>query len=293
MIESMTGFGCGEASDDSKTISVEVKCVNHRYFDTNIKMPRSFAKLESQLVKYLKEHLRRGRVDVYISFKNTGVPTVNVNCNEDLAKKYFSAVNVLGESLGFSDTVSINSIIKMPDVLVVESVRQDVDDMWGTISGALSDAVLSVLDMRRAEGKSMISDISSRLDVVEKTLAKIEGSSQELLETYKDRLLERLKILQKNMPDISDERLLQELVIYSDRSDISEELVRSQSHLAQIRKLFDSSESVGRKMDFIIQELNREINTIGSKSSGSSISEGVVSVKVELEKIREQIQNIL
>ncbi len=288
----MTGFGRGEAKDDTRSISIELKSVNHRYFDTYLKIPKVFSEFEDKLIKRMKKSLRRGRVEVFFSVKSSGKANVNIRYNDDLAKKYFSAFESMKNDLGVNGEISLEMLSRAPDVLSVEAVEQDKESLWATACIALEESITSLLAMRKEEGEALGADMLSRMESIEGKLALVKQEAKGLVENHKEKLLERLKELKEDVT-YDEGRLMQELVIYVDKTDVSEEIVRAQSHLVQLRKLFNTSEAVGRKMDFLLQELNREINTIGSKCSASSISSEVIDIKVELEKIREQVQNIV
>jgi len=292
MIESMTGFGRGEARDEERTVVIEIKCVNHRYFDTYLKMPKRLNELEDRLVKQVKKSVVRGRAEVYVTVQNTGSSQVEVVCNDSLAETYMTALSKLGEKIGISKQVSLETIIKMPDVISVKAPDEDIEAMWKLLKPALDEALSSVKRMRMTEGENTACDIKERIDTVEKNLACVEASAKDIVMTYKERLQERLREIEKSI-SVDDNRLATELIIYSDKVDVSEEITRAKSHIIQLRELLESSEPIGRKMDFLMQELNREVNTIGSKASASPVAKQVVDMKVELEKVREQVQNIL
>lgn len=292
MIKSMTGFGRGENSDDIHSFNVEIKTVNHRYSDIFIRMPKHLNYLEEDIKKLIKNRVARGRVEVFINLDYSEGASLDVSVDIALARAYRDALQELQEELSIVDPLSISSILKFPDVIRTERKEVDEDEVWETLEPAISDALDELVLMREKEGLLLCEDIKEQLAKVEGNLRLIESRSKLVVEEYRDRLEERVRELLDDNMEIDEERLHNELVFFADRSDINEELVRFNSHIEQLVTNLEEDDSVGRRLDFLIQEMNREVNTIGSKTNDIEISQAVVNIKSEIEKIREQVQNI-
>ncbi len=290
MIKSMTGYGRGEAKHEGLQFSVEIKAVNHRYGDVNIKAPRLLSSLEPELKKRVQSQLKRGKIDVFISQDNSSrlaaVPVVA----EDLARAYMAAFGRLQEVSGLSGSVSVEFLASQKDVLQIQDAELSVDDMRACLFDALDNALAAIIAMRRCEGDATAADMHLRLESLTAILSSIETVAPVVPLEWQQKLQERLAKLQDNGGD--PQRIAQEIAIFADRCDISEEITRFKSHLQQFTDLLNEEEPVGRQMDFLVQELNREANTMGSKSNDATLTRHVVALKSELEKIREQVQNI-
>lgn len=288
----MTGFGRGEFVNELFKIKVEIKGVNHRYSDINIKMPRHISYLEERVKKTVKEKISRGKIDIYINVDYINESAIDIKVDIPLAKSYKGTLEKLTNELGIEDNIRLFNILSMPEIVKIEKKELDEDTVWQYLSTALSHALNDILNMKTVEGKSMKDDMLSKLDFIEEMVKEIELRSPFIVSEYKERLKERIsEILDKDV-ELDENRLMLEIALFADKSNINEELVRLKSHIDQFRTIVDEDDVVGRKLDFLIQEMNRETNTIGSKANDLVISKNVVTIKSEIEKIREQVQNI-
>lgn len=288
----MTGFGKGEYENQLYRFIIEIKSVNHRYNDIAIRMPRHIAYLEENMKKSIKEKIKRGKVDVFVNLEYVEDSAIDIKVDIPLAKSYKSALDELVMSLGLKDDIRLNNILGMSDVVKTE--RKDIDEELITQSlvNALDIALENITEMRLREGEELKEDILVKLKLVEDIVMLIEKRSPLVVIEYKEKLSERIKDLLDNSIEIEEDRLSNEIAFFADKSSIDEEIVRLKSHIKQFISILNEDDSIGRKLDFLIQELNREINTIGSKANDTVISNHVVDLKAELEKIREQVQNI-
>lgn len=292
MLMSMTGFGRGEFVNELFKIKVEIKGVNHRYSDINIKMPRHISYLEERVKKTVKEKISRGKIDIYINVDYINESAIDIKVDIPLAKSYKGTLEKLTNELGIEDNIRLFNILSMPEIVKIEKKELDEDTVWQYLSTALSDALNDILNMKTVEGKSMKDDMLSKLEAIETMINEIELRSPFIVSEYKERLKERIsEILDKDI-ELDENRLMFEIALFADKSNINEEIVRLKSHIDQFRTIVDEDDVVGRKLDFLIQEMNRETNTIGSKANDLVISKNVVTIKSEIEKIREQVQNI-
>lgn len=292
MIRSMTGYGRGEYASEFFKFKIEIKAVNHRYNDIVVKMPRHIAYLEESVKKVIKDKISRGKVDVYINLEYINESAMDVNVDIPLAKSYKIALeNLIGE-LNLDDSIRLNNILSMPEVIRTERKELDEDQVWICLKEGLSIALNNIMDMREKEGLELKLDILSKIDSIESFVLEIETRSPLVVLEYKDKLMDRIRDLLDESIVLDMDRINSEVAFFADRCSINEEIVRLKSHTKQFRTILDQGNSVGRKLDFLIQEMNREINTIGSKANDIIISNYVVELKSELEKIREQIQNI-
>ena len=288
----MTGYGRGEFSNDQYKFKVELKAVNHRYNDILVKMPRHIGYLEESIKKMIKEKISRGKVDVYINLEYINESAIDVKVDIPLAKSYKLALEGLVRELGLEDNVRLSNILNISEVVKTERKELDEDLIWNILKEAVTIALENITSMRVTEGMELKHDILGKLVNIETSVKAIVERSPNIVIEYKDKLRERINNLLDDNITLDEERLSNEIVFFADKSSIDEELVRLNSHIKQFRSILDEDESVGRKLDFLIQELNREINTIGSKANDIVITKYVVELKAELEKIREQIQNI-
>ena len=292
MAISMTGFRRGEYKDDNYQFLVECKTINHKYADINIRLPRKLSFLEDKARILVKDYIKRGRVDLYIKLDLLGSEDVNLKFDEELATQYVSILKQIKDKFDLVDDISVMNIAKFPDVIKTEEKEDDEDKLWSMLKVALENALLKLKEMRSEEGKKLAEDIQNRCDLLKNYIEDIEKYSYNVVIDYKEKLKNRISDMLEDPSIIDESRLAQEVAIYADKSSITEEIVRFKSHIEQLKNTVVKNESIGRKIDFLIQEMNRETNTIGSKSSDLNITNLVVEVKSELEKIREQIQNI-
>ncbi|PHS35497.1 MAG: YicC family protein [Alkaliphilus sp.] len=292
MLKSMTGFGRGESQIEGKKFFLEIKTLNNRYLDIIIRMPKSYTYLEERIRKTIKNAVRRGRVEVYIKSENTTDLGYNIVPNILLAKEYLLAAESISEQLLIKNDITLSYITKFPDVLVVEKAEEDEDKVWFCMSGAIENAINNVLDMRVTEGAQIEKDILSRLTIISELLNQVKSKSPEVVLEYKEKLSGRINELLDSSVVVDESRLATEVAFFADKSNIDEELVRFDSHIEQLKSTLNENDSIGRKLDFLLQEMNREVNTIGSKANHLVITNHVVKIKSELEKIREQVQNI-
>ena len=291
MIKSMTGFGRGKSQTDGMECLVEIKTVNHRYSDVYIKIPRQISFLEDKVREVVSKSVSRGKADVFISFDDFSEDSKSILIDESLANAYVNTVRQLKEKYSLQDDISVSLIARFPDVLKVEKVEQDEEKIWKLLSEALDSAINSLISMRQIEGEGLKNSILEKTDFIENIVKEIGIRAPEVVKEYKCKLENRIKEMMEQQV-IDENRMATEMTIFADRCSIDEELVRLSSHINQLRETLRTGDSVGRKLDFLIQEMNREINTIGSKANDLSITKFVVEIKSELEKIREQIQNI-
>ncbi len=291
MIMSMTGFGRGEYSRDGKEFTVEIKTVNHRYSDIFVKMPRQIGFLEDKVRELVGKAISRGKIDVFITYYNYSEDSKHVVFDEGLAKAYVSAVEALRDKFGLTDDISVSLISKYPDVLRVEQAQEDEELLWSMLREAVDNAVASLIHMRGIEGEGLKNVLLERADIIENVIAEISKRAPEVPREYKTKLNARIKEL-LDQQVVDESRIAVEVALFADRCSIDEELVRLGSHFGQMRQILSMDQPVGRKLDFLVQEMNREINTIGSKANDLTITRLVVDIKSEIEKIREQIQNI-
>ncbi|MDU2066531.1 MAG: YicC/YloC family endoribonuclease [Sporomusaceae bacterium] len=293
MLKSMTGFGRGEFLDESHRLSIEIKAVNHRYNEIVVRMPKNLASLEDKIRRKIAASLARGRIDVFITVEEYGEATRSVRVDKELAIAYHKAISDLATLLNMTASESVSQISRYPDVLKVEEVREDVSVLWPKIAAAADAAIQNLMSMRIAEGDNIEADFIRRIADMKEILAKIEVRAPQVVSDYRQKISERMnEFLQPVAVQIDEGRLLQEVALFADRISITEEIVRLKSHFDQFMTILNSGEAVGRKLDFLVQEFNRETNTIASKANDYQIATLVVEMKSEIEKIREQIQNI-
>ena len=292
MAISMTGFGRGEYKDDNYYFLVECKTINHKYCDINIRLPRKISFLEDKARNFIKNYIKRGRVDIYIKLDLLGSEDVNLKFDETLANQYVNILREIRDKFDLVDDISVMNVAKFPDIIKTEEKEEDEDLLWSMLSKALEETLTKLKEMRSEEGQKLDQDVLERCDILQNTIEEIEKNSYNVVIDYKEKLNNRISEILDNPSLIDENRLAQEVAIYADKSSITEEIVRFKSHIGQLRSTIVKDESIGRKIDFLIQEMNRETNTIGSKSSDLNITNLVVEIKSELEKIREQIQNI-
>lgn len=290
-MHSMTGYGRMSVERDGRQLTVELKSVNHRFLDLSFRMPRSFNFLEDSARKLIGEYLSRGHVDLFATYRNTREDSRRVEVDQALLDAYMTALDGIAETTGLDDDRMLSLATRLPDVLTVAEADEDQDALRDLMREALTGALEQMQAMREKEGEALKNDISSRIDTLEKMTEEIEARYPETVAEYQQKLKARVEELLGGAA-MDEQRLMQEVAIMADRSAIAEETVRLHSHFAQVRGFMEASEPVGRKLDFIVQELNREVNTISSKSQDVPITRLVVEAKAEIEKIREQVQNV-
>lgn len=291
MIKSMTGFGRYEYADASRKITVEVKSVNHRYLDVNIKMPKKLNFFESAIRTLLKEYIERGKVDIYITYEDFTENNFSLQYNKTLAGEYLKYLNQMSEEFGLENDIRVSTLSRYPEVFVMEEQPVDEDELWGSLEKALRGAFEPFVESRVREGENLKKDLCEKLDNMVSYVDFIEERSPQIIAEYRARLEEKLReLLADNQLD--DSRIAQEVTIFADKICVDEETVRLKSHILSVKDSLNAGGSVGRKLDFLAQEMNREANTILSKSNDLKISDTGISLKTDIEKVREQIQNI-
>lgn len=291
MIRSMTGYGRCQETVAGKDILVEIKSVNHRYFEFSARISRGYGFLEDKAKNFVQSLVSRGKIDVYISVQSVDDGSVVVELNKSLADGYIAALKKLAADYDLRDDISVSSVARYSDIFTVCRAPEDEEVVWDAVRSVLEKAVNNFIAMREVEGKKMLEDVSGRLDFILSSVEEVEKNSPETLAAYRERLRQKVEELLGDAK-VDEQRLLTECAIFADRIAVDEETVRLRSHIAQFREILASDEPVGRKLDFLVQEINRETNTIGSKAQNTETAHIVVAVKSEIEKIREQIQNI-
>lgn len=290
-MNSMTGFGRAKLEREGREYLVEIRSVNHKYSDITVKAPRNLLYLEDKIRKTILNRIERGKIDVFVTYANYGIEGKNVIINKELAKLYIKELSELAEENDIPSGLRASEISKMPDVMNIQIEDDSSEIIWTELSECLENALDNFIEMRAIEGRRIKQDLESRLQSIAKNVDEISNFSSGLVEEYVVKLQERIKEILKT--DVVDEtRLAQETVIYADKCSIEEEITRLKSHIGQFEKLLEAEEPCGKKLDFLVQEMNRETNTIGSKSGKLEITNLVIDLKTQIEDIREQIQNI-
>ena len=292
MIRSMTSFGRSSSEEGEKRVfTVEMKSVNSRYLDINIRMPKTLISLEEEIRKMISNSLNRGKVDVFINLKNyndgSGIPKVDIN----LAQGYLECLKEIETKLGVKNDISVMQIARFPEVITVVEEEDKIEEVWKELKPLINDSLEMMIGMREVEGNKLKEDILSKISVIEELVSKVEEFADTIPKAFKVKLDERVKELLGNV-DIDESRIAMEVCMLADKATVDEEIIRLRSHINQVRETLNLKEPVGRKLDFIVQEMNRETNTIGSKSSDIQMTNIVIDIKNILEKIREQVQNI-
>lgn len=289
MIRSMTGFGRAKYDIDGRQYTVEIKSVNNRYCDISVKMPRSISYLEEKVKSEISKQVSRGKIDVFISFYNNSTKGKKITFNNELAQIYIEELRKLAKENEITSEIAVTEVSKFPDVLTITN-EEDEELIWNELQIPLKEAMQNFIQMRETEGKKLYEDIAKRIDHIEESVEKISENSTRLIKDYIVKLETRIKEL-IDVEKIDENRLAMETVIYADKSSVEEEITRLKSHISQFRNLMNGN-VVGKKIDFLIQEMNRETNTIGSKSGSIDITNMVIDIKTEIEDVREQVQNI-
>ena len=291
MIKSMTGFGRAEAVSKERKVSVELKSVNHRYLDLNIKMPKRLSYFEGEIRNVMKTYIRRGKVDVFITYEDYTMGGMALKYNAELAKEYLGYLNQMSEELGIENDIRVSTLSRYPDVFTMEEQAPDEEELGNFLEGPLHEACRKFVETRQREGANLKQDLLGKLDGLEAKVDVVEKRSPEVVKAYREKLEAKMhELLEDNQ--IDDSRIAAEVILFSDKICNDEETVRLRSHIHGMRKILEEKEGVGRKMDFMAQEMNREANTILSKSNDLTVSNAAIDLKTEIEKIREQIQNI-
>lgn len=291
MIKSMTGYGSSRKIIDNREISIEIRSVNHRYFELSCRVPREFSFLEEKIRAAVKSRIFRGKIDLYITIGSDENEQALVVVNHGLASGYINALKELAQKYGIGDDISVSLVSRYPDIFKVSKPEIDEEKLWNEVSEVLDEALGKLIDMRQAEGVKLNEDISQRCETVLGLVAEIEKRSPQTVEEYRRKLTEKIQEVLCSTA-VDEQRILTEAAIFADKIAVDEETVRLRSHFEQFKNILESDGSVGRKTDFILQEMNREANTIGSKVQDAQLAHIVVDIKAELEKIREQVQNV-
>ncbi len=289
---SMTGYGKGEDENELYRFKIEIKSVNHRYIDINVKLTRQINYLEEIIKKETKECLSRGKIDIYINLEYLNESQTDIEIDENLAKSYYNALTELKDNLNLEDEISLDNIVNIPDIIKTKRREIDEENILGVLKNALNISLKNISSMREKEGKELKNDILLKLINIKKYVKVIEDRSPTVVVEYKTKLNDRINELIENDTILDKDRLNNEVAFFADKASIDEEIVRLNSHIKQLELILEEEGSIGRKLDFFLFYFNREINTIGSKSSDTIITSHVVELKSEIEKIREQIQNI-
>ena len=291
MIKSMTGFGRCEFEESNRKITVEMKSVNHRYLDVNIKMPKKLSFFESSIRNELKNYVQRGKIDIFISYEDFSENNVCIKYNKDLAAEYLKYLRDMSEEFGLDDDIRVSTLSRYPEVFSMEEQMVDEEEIWKVLSKAIDGAAENFVETRIKEGKNLAEDLIAKLDNMLEHVAFIEERSPQLMDEYRKKLEDRVKELLGDA-NVDESRLLTEVIIFADKVCVDEEIVRLKSHIETTKQTLIDGGSIGRKLDFIAQEMNREANTILSKANDLDISNRGIELKTEIEKVREQIQNI-
>lgn len=291
MVKSMTGFGRSERVTDAYKIVVEMKSVNHRFCDINIKLPKKISFFETNIRTYLKKYIERGKVDVFITYEDFSDDNVKLKYNKDVAEKYMGYFEEMSKDFGIENSITPAQLGDFPDVFTVEEQAVDQDELWKIIETSLDEAAKVFVQSRITEGENLKKDMIDKLDGMRAAVDYIEEISPELVEEYRRKLTDKITEVLDN-PVIDENRIATEVVIYADKICVDEETVRLKSHISSTKKILEDGGSVGRKLDFIAQEMNREANTILSKANSLDVSDKAIQLKTDIEKVREQIQNL-
>lgn len=293
MIKSMTGFGRCEAVLNGREITVEIRSVNHRYFEFSCRTPRGYGFLDDKLKSYVNSRVSRGKIDMYVSIGASDETPAEVTVNHQLVSGYLNAMKEISETYGIENDVTVIPLSRFPDVFTVHKAAEDEEQITADVLSAVDTALQSFISMRETEGEKMKADILSRANTILDIVGEIEERSPQTVKEYEERLLDRIRqTLADNGVSIDEQRVLTEVAVFADKVAVAEETVRLRSHFEQLSEFLEYDQPVGRKIDFIIQEMNREANTIGSKVQDATLAHKVVDIKSEIEKIREQVQNI-
>ena len=291
MIKSMTGFGRSEIVKGNRKISVEIKSVNHRYLEAGIKMPKKLNVFESRMRDLLKKYATRGKIDIFINYEDDSESQVNLKFNQNIADEYMAIFNNMSEKYNLNNDMTVGGLARFPEVITMDEVQEDEEELWHFIEEAMKAALEQFVNTRILEGENLKKDLLGKLDHMEELVAFVEKRSPEIMKEYRSKLESKVKELLGDTT-IDESRIATEVIIYADKICVDEETVRLRSHIEHARKCLNEEGGIGRKMDFIAQEMNREANTTLSKANDIEISNAAIDLKTEIEKVREQIQNI-
>ena len=291
MIKSMTGFGRSEIVKGNRKISVEIKSVNHRYLEAGIKMPKKLNVFESRMRDLLKKYATRGKIDIFINYEDDSESQVNLKFNQNIADEYMAIFNNMSEKYNLKNDMTVGGLARFPEVITMDEVQEDEEELWHFIEEAMKAALDQFVNTRILEGENLKKDLLGKLDHMEELVAFVEKRSPEIMKEYRSKLESKVKELLGDTT-IDESRIATEVIIYADKICVDEETVRLRSHIEHARKCLNEDGGIGRKMDFIAQEMNREANTTLSKANDIEISNAAIDLKTEIEKVREQIQNI-
>ena len=293
----MTGYGREQKIINGRDILVEVRSVNHRYYEYSSRIPRAYSYIDEKLKALLKSAISRGKAEVSVTINNIEGKDTVIAVNKDVAEGYVNALRSLNQQMGadggcwLEDDIKLSKLLKMPDIFTIQKAPEDEEQVWADVAEVASEAIAKFIDMRTTEGERLFADVNSKADLILEMVGKVEELSPQTVENYRSRLYKKLSEVLESK-NIDEQRILTEAAIFSEKIAVDEETVRLRSHIAQLKEMLVKEEAIGRKLDFIVQEMNREVNTIGSKAQDLNITKIVVDMKAEIEKIREQIQNI-
>ncbi len=297
VLRSMTGYGRAQKIINGRDILVEVRSVNHRYYEYSSRIPRAYSYIDEKLKALLKSAISRGKAEVSVTINNIEGKDTVIAVNKDVAEGYVNALRSLNQQMGtdgecwLEDDIKLSKLLKMPDIFTIQKAPDDEEQVWADVAEVASEAIAKFVDMRTTEGERLFADVNSKADLILEMVGKVEELSPQTVENYRSRLYKKLSEVLESK-NIDEQRILTEAAIFSEKIAVDEETVRLRSHIAQLKEMLVNEEAIGRKLDFIVQEMNREVNTIGSKAQDLNITKIVVDMKAEIEKIREQIQNI-
>ena len=291
MLKSMTGYGRAQSILNGRDILVEIRSVNHRYYEYSSRVPRTYSYIDEKLKAMLKTGISRGKVEISVSINNIEGRDTEIAVNKGAAEGYVNALRGVADDLRLTDDLSLSKLIKLPDIFTIQKTPDDEEQVWEDVAAVAQEALDRFVEMRAVEGERLRSDVLEKSDTILALVQKVEEQSPRTVEAYRKRLYQKLTEILENK-DIDQQRILTEAAVFAEKIAVDEETVRLRSHISQLRSMMDCTEAVGRKLDFIVQEMNREVNTIGSKAQDLSITKLVVDMKAEIEKIREQIQNV-
>lgn len=291
MLSSMTGYGSAVYEDDERRVRCEARSVNHRYLDISIRLPRPYMALEERVRRVVSERVARGRIEIFVLVEEFSGKRRTMSLDTELLRNYMDAIQEARKIADLEGRLSVDTLVTLPDIIRVTEEEVDVETVWPSFEFALQSTLDKLVEMRRSEGERLASDISARIQWIDGALQQIAQRAPEVVQFYRERLQRRVAEWQNDV-SIDPDRIAAEVVLFAERADISEEIVRARSHVQEFLASCQSGSAVGRKLDFLLQELNREINTIGSKANDTEISNHVVAIKSEIEKVREQVQNV-
>lgn len=291
MLRSMTGYGRSQKILNGRDILVEIRSVNHRYYEYSSRIPRSYSYIDEKLKALLKSGISRGKVEASVTINNIEGRDIVIGINKSAAEGYIAALRSVSDELGLKDDLKLSNLIKLPDIFTVQKAPDNEEQLWEDVSLVASEALEAFISMRCSEGERLKADVLEKAANIEKSICEVERLSPVTVENYRNKLRSKLEEILESR-DIDEQRILTEAAVFAEKIAVDEETVRLRSHIAQLRTMLDSAEAVGRKLDFLVQEMNREVNTIGSKAQDLNVARVVVDMKADIEKIREQIQNI-